>query len=94
MIDPDLDPAVETQLRTFLASAADLSTATIQLDKASLNDIVQPIQVEEKFMACWPRQRTPRRSCASTPPRSSPDTARGRKSNGIWRLACRPRWWR
>ncbi|MFG3619386.1 hypothetical protein [Nocardia sp. NPDC047654] len=50
MIDPDLDPEVETQLRAFMASAADLSTATIQLDNVSLDDIVQPIQVEENFM--------------------------------------------
>ncbi|MGY2011952.1 hypothetical protein ACW9HC_33695 [Nocardia gipuzkoensis] len=50
MIDPDLDPEIETPLRAFMASAADLSTATIQLDNASLDDIVQPIRVEEKFM--------------------------------------------
>ncbi|MGW4330675.1 hypothetical protein ACWEKR_32885 [Nocardia sp. NPDC004573] len=50
MIDPHLDPEVETHLRAFMASAADLSTATAQLDNASLEDIVQPIRVEEKFM--------------------------------------------
>ncbi|WP_280243036.1 hypothetical protein [Nocardia abscessus] len=50
MIDPDLDPQVETQLRAFMASAADLSTATIRLENVSLDDIVRPIQVEENFM--------------------------------------------
>lgn len=42
MIDPNLDPEVETQLRAFMASAAELSTATIQLDNLSLDDIVAP----------------------------------------------------
>ncbi|MGK8512789.1 hypothetical protein ACRS5S_33900 [Nocardia asiatica] len=50
MIDPDIDPEVETQLRAFMASATDLSTATIQLENVSLDDIVRPIQVEENFM--------------------------------------------
>lgn len=50
MIDPNLDPEVEAQLRAFMASAADLSTATIQLDNLALDDIVRPIQVDENYL--------------------------------------------
>ncbi|MGW0177803.1 hypothetical protein [Nocardia sp. NPDC003345] len=50
MIDPNLDPEVEAELRSFLASSADLSTATRQLENLSLSDIVQPVQVDEHLM--------------------------------------------
>ncbi|MBF6351505.1 hypothetical protein IU448_21185 [Nocardia flavorosea] len=51
MIDPNLDPEIETQLRSFLASSADLATATIQLENLSLDDIVPPIRVDENYMS-------------------------------------------